>query len=460
MYEPVTLQFADEINICVPDNLHLITTYVLLEQGDWFEDEIHFVRHLLSPGQQVIDIGANYGVFTLSMAKKVGALGHVWAFEPASKTARFLMTSLALNNFSQVTLDQRALSACSGSAQLSLNDNSELNELVRGNATASNTETVQLISLDEAMQQYGWRDIAFVKIDAEGEEAAIIQGGKEFFQIESPLIQYEVKAGQVVHLDLVRAFQDIGYASYRLLPGLSVLVPFSANEMVDGYLLNLFCCKPDRAEKLAKDGMLVLANDGSALSASVESASRWRDTLVRLPYAGRLVNNWEQTVKIGQSNDVTAALDLYAMAYDTQVPLPERTRALGGALQILTTLCSVSPTYLRLASLARVAKEYGARAVAVAALDKLYQNAVAQGQINPFEPFLAPIRRFDSIDPGESLGDWVMCATLEAYEMASSYSSFFAGTTALQRLEQISGYKFAGVETTHRLALLRRRFPT
>ena len=72
MLPNVTLKLVDGVRIVVPDSLNLITTYVLREQEDWFEDEIKFLRHLIKPGQRVIDIGANYGVYTLAMAKLVG----------------------------------------------------------------------------------------------------------------------------------------------------------------------------------------------------------------------------------------------------------------------------------------------------------------------------------------------------------------------------------------------------
>jgi predicted methyltransferase len=104
MQSITTLNLVDDVQIIVPDSLNLITTYVLREQGDWFEDEIKFLRHLLQPGQRVIDIGANYGVYTLSMAKLVGPTGCVWAFEPASSTARLLAKSIAANDFSHVVL--------------------------------------------------------------------------------------------------------------------------------------------------------------------------------------------------------------------------------------------------------------------------------------------------------------------------------------------------------------------
>src|SRR5258708_11318539 len=99
MPDSIVQILVDGVRIVVPDSLFLITPYVLREQGDFFEDELPFVRQLLQPGQNVIDIGANFGVYTLSMAQKVGPGGQVWAFEPAPSTAQFLARGIEENGF-------------------------------------------------------------------------------------------------------------------------------------------------------------------------------------------------------------------------------------------------------------------------------------------------------------------------------------------------------------------------
>ena len=84
-----------------------MTTFILQEQHDWFEDEIGFVRQLLTEGDSVIDIGANQGVYALSMAKIVGPAGKVWAFEPTNSTAIFLANGIRANGFSQGSVRSR-----------------------------------------------------------------------------------------------------------------------------------------------------------------------------------------------------------------------------------------------------------------------------------------------------------------------------------------------------------------
>lgn len=457
------LTLTDDVTIVVPDSINLITPYVLIEQQDWFEDEIKLLRRLLKPGEKVIDIGANYGVYTLSMARTVGPSGVVWAFEPASSTMALLAESVAANAFSQVVLEGSALSSHSGSAQLSLSDQSEMNALVRSDDLAARTETVPLVTLDECMQKYGWRDIAFMKIDAEGEEANILKGGRRFFAELSPLIQYEVKAGNEMHLELITAFEDLGYDSYRLVPGLDLLIPFDATSVPDGYLLNLFCCKYGRADRLAESGFLLTSvAQESVLEPSMlqsrQAAHGWRQTLAQLPYGCELAQQWEQSMAQGGHAELEQALACYAISQDKALSTEQRFEGLDRSFKLFTALCEGQPVSLHRSSLARVARDYGARAVAVIALDQLAQHLVAGTPIHHGEPFLAPSRRFDSIPVGQQGFNWILASVLEALEELAAYSSFYSGQSARQRLEMIRDLGLGNDEMARRLDLLQRRF--
>lgn len=463
------ITLVDGVRVVVPDSLQLITPYVLREQQDWFEDEIKFLRRLLQPGQRAIDIGANYGVYTLSMAGTVGAGGHVWAFEPVSGTAMLLAEGIAANGFAHVVLDRRAVSSTPGTARISLNEHPESNALVHGKPTAGASETVPLVSLDHCLETYGWRDIDFLKIDAEGEESNILRGGQRFFAELSPLVQYEVRAGDDLHMELVREFKALGYDSFRLVPGLDLLVPFDADAAPDPYLLNLFCCKPDRAAPLAARGLLL----DSAPARPVDPAGRgkeiplpaegrtpydWRNTIARLPYGTQLAGRWEKTMAGESSTDVAEALSCYARSRDPSRSPRERFDALGTSFSLLANLCRRQPSGLRLASLARVARDLGERALAVDALCRLRGSIAEQGRVDPGEPFLAPTARFDSVPIGPSIGNWVLAAVLEEIERLGSFSSFYTGVAAQSRLETIRALGFGATEMEGRLHLLQRRF--
>ena len=55
------LQLHDGLTIAVPRTLSSITCYVLLEQEEWFEKEINFLRGSLKPGMISVYVGANLG---------------------------------------------------------------------------------------------------------------------------------------------------------------------------------------------------------------------------------------------------------------------------------------------------------------------------------------------------------------------------------------------------------------
>jgi len=241
----------------VPDSLDLLTPYVLREQGQWFEKEIGFLGAFLKPGMQAIDIGANYGVYTLTMAGILGPAGTLWAFEPTSTTAACLGDSLTENRFGNVTLVQAALSDRVGTATLGLNPNSELNSL--SVTPGAESEEVPVMTLDGCMAEFGWRHMDFIKLDAEGHEDNILRGGQSFLDAFWPLIMFEFKNGAEVNLSLIESFAGLGYSSYRYVPGLGALVPFASGEAPDQFELNLFCCKDDTASRLERDGILVTA---------------------------------------------------------------------------------------------------------------------------------------------------------------------------------------------------------
>lgn len=67
-------------------------------------------------------------------------------------------------------------------------------------------EAVPMVTLDSCVLRYEWSDIDFMKIDAEGEDANIIGGGKRFFEELSPLIQYEIKAEEPPNMLLLQDF--------------------------------------------------------------------------------------------------------------------------------------------------------------------------------------------------------------------------------------------------------------
>ena len=450
----LTLKLPGDVSIIVPDNLELITPYVLMEQLDWFEDEIKFVRDLLRPGQVAIDIGANYGVYALTMANAVGVDGKVFAFEPVAKTAGYLKQSVDANNFKQAEVLQLAISAAPGTGRISTQQHAELNALIDASKHES-SEEVRLDSLDNFCS--GRTDVDFLKIDAEGHEQMILDGGRDFFEKNSPLVLYEVKEGSGLHLELVKSFGGLGYESYRLLPGINVLVPFDPSSFSDGYLLNLFACKQDQANQLHSQGKLLLPAEWQGDQIVLISDKDWtgvEDYFEGLSCPQEWLNNWR---KLPRDYELIKAIAFYQISRNQRETPLRRASALRQSFDLFKALVECSSTPSRLSSFARVAKEYGARSLAVAALERLLEFLFMIAEVDVDEPFLLPSHRFDSIPPGDSPANWLGAAALQEQERLGAFSSFYSGEASRERLEMIASLGFASEEMTRRLSLLNRR---
>ena len=89
-------QPAQQTTIMLPPDLRVTTSFVIAEQGEWFEEELEFAAtYLVQPGATVLDIGASYGLYSLALSAAVGPSGAVTSFEPHPGSAKALRASLA-----------------------------------------------------------------------------------------------------------------------------------------------------------------------------------------------------------------------------------------------------------------------------------------------------------------------------------------------------------------------------
>lgn len=420
------IQIKGGIFVCVPDSPSALTTWVLLEQEDWFEKEIAFVRRLIEPGMKAIDIGANYGVYTLTMAKASAPNGEVWAFEPASTTSAMLRRSVEQNDLTNVCVVQAAMSSREGSASLQIGSQAEHNRLSTADGVPH--ETVIVTTLDKQGQELKWGRIDFVKIDAEGEEMNILAGGECFFADQSPLVMFETSPER--DKSLRTAFIARGYELYRLVGPDRFLVPLAIDEELDHYELNLFACKRDRAIELAQRGLLAFPpfSEGG-YAAGPGDRDRYQD-----------------------------AIDAYAFWRDLSQAPSYRYGALVTSVELLRMTAEEKPTLGRLSSLARASFELGQRHVAVQTAQRLLTELERHRSL-PNELMLPPTSRYEAIAPGDAGADWLFASAFEAYEQWRAHSSYFLPIEqgALKIFDQLAMTRFASSPMERRRQLRRIR---
>lgn len=153
-----------------------------------FETDL-LLDHLL-PGDMVVDIGANIGVYTLPMAKQVGETGKVYAFEPVPRNFALLMKNLQANQLTNVIAKQMALLDKPGSALFHLSQESCT---FFDNGTSKKGIPVLVDTLEHVLftMHQEQRPINVIKIDTEGCEPFIILGAKEIISQQCPTLILE-----------------------------------------------------------------------------------------------------------------------------------------------------------------------------------------------------------------------------------------------------------------------------
>jgi FkbM family methyltransferase len=445
------------VRMCVPRALDQITPYILLEQDDWFEDEIRFVRRWLRPGMSAVDVGANYGVYTMAAATAVGRTGKVWAFEPTPRCADYLQRTIELNGFTQVILRREAISDQSGAVAFSLTGQPELNAIAAPGAAGQDVATVQAVRLDEMAKVYDWRDIDFVKLDVEGHELQAIHGAAAFLANNSPLVMLETKSlERIMDLAALESLSHMGYELYRLLPGPLLLTPFDTAEPVDDFQLNLFACKRERARRLAADGLL---DDGASTEVPRTGAGPWMQYVSSAPYARELAARWPSKARSFSGADDKAfyeGIAAFARSRDITQSAAQRRLLLNHASDCVEQAVLSTDRLGRLISYARIAWELGRRSTAVDALLLASQRLDAGSAEALAEPFLAPGPRYDAIVCPLNAAAWLQCAVIEQFEDFRCYSSLFMGDeSSAKLLEPIIALPFGSPEVERRSQLVR-----
>lgn len=147
--------------------------------------ELRFVAKHLRAGDVGIDVGANVGVLAMHMAHAVGPTGRVLAVEPIPQNLERLATNMALNSGLKVDVVASAASSIAGVLTLGRTPE-QVDRQNHGAFTASEAgefhvaaQTLDQIVLAATGDE---RRIRLLKIDVEGMEGDVLQGGRQLFE--------------------------------------------------------------------------------------------------------------------------------------------------------------------------------------------------------------------------------------------------------------------------------------
>lgn len=183
---------------------------------------------VLSPGDIVVDIGANMGAHTLPLARCVGSAGRVFAFEPAVTAFARLKSNIAANPdlATRIIARQTMLVDRDGTAaepevyaSWPLRPNQDAHDLHQGIMVS--TSGASALSLDAALAVEGAAPVSLIKLDVDGHEIDVLEGARHTLQSHRPRIVMEMapytleERGRSIG-ELLAVLGDFGYRLFDL----------------------------------------------------------------------------------------------------------------------------------------------------------------------------------------------------------------------------------------------------
>ena len=157
--------------------------------GDAIEPEFEYLDSFLGDAGVFIDIGANTGKWALKAAKHYGDTGLVIAIEPFPDILATLYHSVMANGFDNIRLRNVTIGDRTGEGTLWMNNaRPQMFSLEKIDESASRFSTL-IVTLDDLFRWERLDRLDYLKIDAQGAEANVLDGGRQTIAKCRPIVQ-------------------------------------------------------------------------------------------------------------------------------------------------------------------------------------------------------------------------------------------------------------------------------
>jgi FkbM family methyltransferase len=181
----VKLRSGGLLRLANVDYLQLLLYYL----GIFEPHCIRFLSRSLRPGDTLLDVGANIGLFTVEGARLVGQEGHVIAIEAMPQMADLVRSQVAINGFKNVQVVPAAVGDQDGTATLTRPRDANAGMFTLGNVDGEERFDVPVRRIDDIL---AGRAISFIKMDIEGSEYRALLGAEQTLRRFHPTILVEL----------------------------------------------------------------------------------------------------------------------------------------------------------------------------------------------------------------------------------------------------------------------------
>ena len=184
--------------------------------------EYRVLQQILSAGGLFVDVGANFGTFSLLASRFVGSAGRVIAIEPQVRLALLIEESLVLSGVTNCEVTRAACGSAPGERSLLVPsmDSGRAGFFEAFSARPGHRrERVKVSTLDVLLADQNPQGKTLIKIDVEGSEMDVLDGAMETIDRLQPAIMIELnrwsaEAAGTTPKEIIDRLASLGYSSF------------------------------------------------------------------------------------------------------------------------------------------------------------------------------------------------------------------------------------------------------
>lgn len=186
-------------------------------------NEISMLRTMIREGDNILDIGAHVGTFSVPFAVFSNRKGKVYSFEANPETYNLLLKNIQVNSLDNVIIPANAVVSMEGGLgfSASLPDRENSGTYYFKAASEDSESIVYSVNIDEWHDQLTLdQDIGLVKIDVEGAELLVLESCRKVLKQFKPVLYIEINTEALRRFgatcqDIENILSPLGYCFFR-----------------------------------------------------------------------------------------------------------------------------------------------------------------------------------------------------------------------------------------------------
>jgi len=164
----------------------------LVFKRDYEFNETNLIKKVIKTDWTVIDVGANFGWYSIHLAQLVGQNGKIFSFEPIPETYEELNSNIKLNSFQNIKTFNLALGNKDGTISFGVANFDGGSGASSEFLNYSKRIQTNMRKLDDIIKEEKISKVDFIKADIEGGELNMLKGAEQLLERFRPKILIEI----------------------------------------------------------------------------------------------------------------------------------------------------------------------------------------------------------------------------------------------------------------------------